>query len=65
MYSKTSWGGAVDPYIDVKFMKQEGSESIARLIIYEYRDYPLIGRPDPRDDPDDGDGVRLSMAAGA
>jgi len=47
MYSKASWGGKVEPYISVKFMQQEASQSIASLIIYEFKDYPLIGRPDP------------------
>jgi hypothetical protein len=47
MYSKSSWGGAVDPFILVQFMKQDQSDALGSLIIYEYRDYSLIGIPDP------------------
>jgi hypothetical protein len=49
MYNKASWGGAVDPYIDVKFTKEEGSDDVVSLIIYEFKDFPLIGRPNPQD----------------
>ncbi|PMD59054.1 uncharacterized protein K444DRAFT_613844 [Hyaloscypha bicolor E] len=46
MYSKNDWGGDVDPHILVKWVKQdvpEGSDPIASMIIFEWRDYDLIG----------------------
>jgi hypothetical protein len=42
MYSKASWGGAVDPFILVTFVKQE-QDHIVSLVIYEYRDKGYIG----------------------
>lgn len=44
MYSKASWGGAVDPFILVTFLKQE-HDHIVSLVIYEYRDKSYIGHP--------------------
>lgn len=46
MYSRASWGGAVDPYILVKFIKEdvEGeADPLASMVIFEWRDYDLIG----------------------
>jgi hypothetical protein len=45
MYSKSSWGGAVDPFILVKFDKQDDGDVLVSLVIYEYRDKGFIGRP--------------------
>jgi hypothetical protein len=48
MYSKSSWGGAVDPHILVKFIKediQDDSDPIASLVIFEWKDFDLIGIP--------------------
>lgn len=46
MYSKKSWGGAVDPYIDVLFVKDEAAgDATVSLVIFEYRDKALLGRP--------------------
>jgi hypothetical protein len=39
-------GGDVDPHILVKWIKQdvpEGSDPIASMIIFEWKDYDLIG----------------------
>ncbi|KAF2665197.1 integral membrane protein [Microthyrium microscopicum] len=47
MYSKESWGGEVDPYILVTFEKQEGSDKMASLLMYEWKDLNLIGQTDP------------------
>jgi hypothetical protein len=47
MYSKASWGGEVDPFILVTFMKQEGSNKVASLLMYEWKDFRLIGQLDP------------------
>jgi hypothetical protein len=46
MYSRADWGGAVEPHILVKFIKQDvlaDSDPIASLIIFEWKDYNLIG----------------------
>ncbi len=46
MYSKKAWGGAVDPHILVKWIKdtsQDDTERIASMIIFEWKDYDLIG----------------------
>ena len=46
MYSKNDWGGPVDPHILVKFVKQDGApdqDEIASMIIFEWKDYDLIG----------------------
>lgn len=45
MYSKSSWGGAVDPFILVTFLKQDEGDSLVSMVIYEYRDKGYIGRP--------------------
>lgn len=52
MYSRKSWGGAVDPYILTKFIKAtpEGdADPIVSLLIFEWRDEGLIGRPSKED----------------
>lgn len=46
MYSKKAWGGAVDPHILVKWIKNTGeepAEQIASMVIFEWKDYDLIG----------------------
>ncbi|KAF9776496.1 hypothetical protein IL306_005310 [Fusarium sp. DS 682] len=50
MYSKTSWGGPVDPFILVKFLNSSNSDvkdPIASLVIFEWKDRNLVGIPDP------------------
>ncbi|ERS96988.1 uncharacterized protein SPSK_02343 [Sporothrix schenckii 1099-18] len=49
MYSRSSWGGAVDPFILVKFDSYDGPvDPIVSLLIFEWRDEPFIGdQPDP------------------
>ncbi|KAH6604072.1 lung seven transmembrane receptor domain-containing [Trichoderma cornu-damae] len=50
MYSRTSWGGPVDPFILVKFLNNTAAqvdEPVASLVIFEWRDSNLIGIPDP------------------
>ncbi|RBQ73323.1 hypothetical protein FVER53590_07127 [Fusarium verticillioides] len=50
MYSKTSWGGPVDPFILVKFLNTSNSDvkdPIASLVIFEWKDRNLVGIPDP------------------
>ncbi|QUC22140.1 uncharacterized protein UV8b_06381 [Ustilaginoidea virens] len=51
MYSRTSWGGPVDPFILVKFLnssKPEVSDPIVSLIIFEWQDKDLVGFPDAK-----------------
>jgi hypothetical protein len=55
MYSKKAWGGNVDPFILTKFMKPEdipeGEDPIVSLVMFEWQDKDLIGKPvDPPDD---------------
>ena len=57
MYSRKSWGGNVDPYIDTKFLPYNppaGQEPISdptvAFILFEWADNRLIGVPN-RDDP--------------
>jgi hypothetical protein len=49
MYSRKSWGGSVDPYILVKFMKPaEPTEATVSLVIFEWKDEELVGvYPEP------------------
>lgn len=52
MYSKNSWGGPVDPYIDVKFTdagKDRGDDPVVSLLIFDWMDQDLIGTPVPGD----------------
>ena len=56
MYSKKSWGGNVEPFILVKFLKadqnDEAPDPIVSIVIWEWKDSNLIGKPTdaPRDD---------------
>jgi Lung seven transmembrane receptor len=46
MYSRKSWGGAVDPYILVKFLAdktEDDTDPIASMVIFEWQDEDLIG----------------------
>lgn len=43
MYSRKAWGGNVDPAITVKFAPHHDDHTIS-LIIFEFKDDPLIGR---------------------
>jgi len=45
MYSKSSWGGAVDPFILVTFLNQGDGDTPVSMVIYEYGDKEHIGRP--------------------
>jgi hypothetical protein len=53
MYSKSSWGGSVDPYILVKMVKLDDvpdtDDPIVSLVVFEWEDRPLVGRTDPND----------------
>lgn len=46
MYSKKAWGGAVDPHILVKWIKdatEDSTDPIVSMVIFEWKDYDLIG----------------------
>jgi len=46
MYSKSAWGGAVEPFILTKFIKTtpEGDEDpLVSLVVFEWRDEDLVG----------------------
>ena len=55
MYSRKSWGGSVSPFILAKFVKPDdlpGEEDpIVSLVIFEWRDRPLIGVNDNPEEP--------------
>ena len=65
MYSRKTWGGAVDPFIQVKLLKpqtKDGSEPpdhAVSLVIFEWQDKQLIGKAVP-EKPDE---VRTTAAA--
>ena len=55
MYSRKDWGGNIDPFILTKFMKPdnipEGDDPIVSLVVFEWKDKHLIGKPvDPPDE---------------
>ena len=52
MFSKSAWGGSISPFILVKFSKPPAEEGdhIVSLVVYEYNDKNMIGRP-VDDDP--------------
>ena len=50
MYSKSAWGGPVDPFILVKFTgvgKDEGEDPIVSLLMFEWMDSDYIGVQPP------------------
>ncbi|PNY28442.1 Membrane protein PTM1 [Tolypocladium capitatum] len=50
MYSRTTWGGPVDPFILVKFLSSstpDNNDPIASLLIFEWGDRSLVGVPNP------------------
>lgn len=55
MYSRKSWGGNVDPFILVNFIEPDSEptgDPTVGLIIYEWQDEYLIGKPASPDRPD-------------
>ena len=50
MYSKKSWGGKVDPFIMVKFVKngdknKDVQDPTVGVVIWEWKDSMLLGKP--------------------
>lgn len=44
MYSKSAWGGPVDPFILIKFLPHQGDQDpIVSLVVFEWKDEDLIG----------------------
>jgi hypothetical protein len=52
MYSKKSWGGAVDPHILVKFLKpnEDAGDPKLGIVIWEWKDYDYIWKPEEGED---------------
>lgn len=52
MYSRKAWGGDIDPFILTKFVKVEDDteDALVSLVIFEWGDEALIGRPVPGTD---------------
>jgi hypothetical protein len=49
MYSRNTWGGDVDPFIEIVFLNdtvKEGTDPIVSLVIFEWKDFDLVGIPD-------------------
>lgn len=62
MYSRSDWGGPIEPFILTTFPNQtvEGDDDpIVSLVIFEWKDQDLIGVPSNPDD--DTSPVRSSM----
>uniref|UniRef100_A0A060T7W3 ARAD1B23342p n=1 Tax=Blastobotrys adeninivorans TaxID=409370 RepID=A0A060T7W3_BLAAD len=51
IYSKSDWGGSVDPYIEVKITdaKSNKDDDWIALVIFEYRNVELLGADIPND----------------
>lgn len=55
MYSKKAWGGAVDPYIMVKFLEYQPKDSddkadpLVATIVFDWKDQHKIGGFLPND----------------
>lgn len=46
MYSKQSWGGSVDPFIQVFFQEdKDAGDAKVGLVIFEFNDKDLLGIP--------------------
>lgn len=50
MYSRKSWGGKIDPFVLVKFIKQPQKnigfdDPVVSVVIWEWEDTLLLGKP--------------------
>jgi hypothetical protein len=49
MYSKKSWGGKIDPFILVKFVRNDKNDAIedptVGVVVWEWQDAHLLGKP--------------------
>jgi hypothetical protein len=46
MYSQKAWGGPVEPHIEIDFVKntaEDDTDPTMSLIIFEWKDYDLVG----------------------
>ena len=66
MYSKKSWGGAVEPFILVKFVNNDKNKDIndptVGVIIWEWKDSPLLGKPSDKPIEDVSSCARLARS---
>lgn len=49
MYSRRSWGGSVDPYIDVSFVKNlipADQDPLVSVVVFEWQDRSFVGKQD-------------------
>ena len=50
MYGRKTWGGPIDPFILVKYLKSDndqGKDPVSSLAIFEWKDRDLVGLPNP------------------
>ncbi|KAF2727319.1 integral membrane protein [Polyplosphaeria fusca] len=56
MYSKKSWGGKIDPFILVKFVRNDKNDAIedptVGVVVWEWKDTDLLGKPVDSDGKD-------------
>lgn len=56
MYNRKSWGGSVDPFILLKFVKPENipddEDPVVSLVVFEWRDKNLVGKEAGEDSRD-------------
>jgi hypothetical protein len=49
MYSKKSWGGKVEPFINIKFIRDDRNKDVQNptvaVVIWEWKDTLLLGKP--------------------
>jgi hypothetical protein len=50
MYSKKSWGGSIEPFILLKFLKadikgDDNADPLVSVLVWEFKDSDLIGKP--------------------
>jgi hypothetical protein len=69
MFSRKSWGGSIEPFILVKFLPdhtEDDSDPLTSMIIFEWKDEPLIGRlPEGSDNYSDLQTICTEDAASA
>ena len=70
MYSKKSWGGKVDPFIMVKFLKKDKENNngvedpTVAVVVWEWKDSPLLGKPSDKPVEDVGRVQRTNTRQG-
>lgn len=54
MWSKKSWGGTINPFIEVAFTAKPDTakDEVVSLLIFEWDDEQYVGRPRSKDSQD-------------